>query len=277
MMIEFVPRYKSSEVLKPADGSFDLPASFVPSECSTVLGWRLASIAFVGSDEFGTPSLQSASQRVAVSGLVIDQLARSASKDAIGEQRLDEFEFVGTGTLNHVATRRAPAVGEQHDLGAFAAFGLAYAKAPFFAEENVPSAIDSSRSILPWRSSLFTNRAHAFLNKPDSDHCFNRRQQVGYDGKCDGKSRHRAPVRSTHAIASKQSREDALGRPPKGDGRGSSNKSAMRPHWSSVSSNSGSVLDPTLDSASAEWDRIGIHGLFSTMNTQTKYNGLDVY
>lgn len=276
-MIELVPRYKPPEVLQPADGSFDLPAPFVSSECSSVLSWRLASIAFVGSDEFGTPFLQSGSQRVAVSGLVVNQLARSASNDAIGEQRLDEVDFVGTGTFNHVAARCALAVREQHDLGALAAFGLAYAKAPFFADENVPSAIDSSRSIMPWRSSLFTNRAHAFLNNPDSDHCFNRRQQVGYEGKCDGKSRQRAPVRSTQAMASKQSRLDALGRPPKGDGGGSSNKSEMRLHWSSVSSNSGSVLDPTLESASAEWDRVGIHGLLSTMNTQTTDNGLNVY
>lgn len=276
-MIELVPCDKSSEVLQPADGTFDLPASLVPSECSTILGRRLTSVAFMGSDEFCAPFLQSETQRVAVSGLVVNQLARSTSNDAMGEQRLDEGDFVGAGTFNHIATRRALAVREQHDLGAFAAFGLAYAKAPFFADENVPSAIDSSRSILPWRSSLFTNRAHAFLNNPDSDHCFNRRQQVGYEGKRDGKSRQRAPVRSTQAIASKQSREDALGRPPKGEGGGSSNKSEIRPHWSSVSSNSGSVLDPTLESAFAEWDRVGIHGLLSTMNTQTTDNGLNVY
>jgi hypothetical protein len=277
MMVELVSRYKPSEVLKPADGSLDLPASLVPAECSTVLGWRLVSIAFVGSDEFGATFLQSESQRVAVSSFVVNQLARSASYDAIGEQRLDEVDFVGTGTFDQIATRHTFAIREQHDLGAFAAFGSTYAKAPFFADENVPSAIDSFRSILPWRSSLFTKRAHAFLNNPDSDHCFNRRQQVGYDGKCDGKSRQRAPVRNTQAMASKQSREDALGRPPKGDGGGSSNKSEIRPHWSSVSSNSGSVLDPTLKSASAEWDRVGIHGLLSTMNTQTKHNGLNVY
>ena len=276
-MIELVPRYKPSEVLKPTDRSFDLPASFVSSQCTTILGWWLVSIAFMGSDELGASFLQSESQRIAVSSLVVDQLARSTLYDAIGEQRLDEIDFVGASTFDQITTRRPLAVREQHNLGAFAAFGLAYAKAPFFADENVPSAIDSSRSIIPCRSSLFTKRAQAFLNNPDSDHCFNRRQHVGYEGKCDGKSRQRAPVRSTQAMASKQSREDALGRPPKGDGGGSSNKSEIRPHWSTVSSNSGSILDPTVESASTEWDRVGIHGLLSTMNTQTRENGLKIY
>jgi hypothetical protein len=277
MMVEFVSGDKSSEVLQPANGPFDLPASLVPAKWSTVLGRQLFAIAFMGSDQLGAAFVQSRSQRVAVSGLVVNQLARSAVNNAIGEQRLDEGDFVGTGTFDQVATRRPLAVDKQHDFGAFAAFGFTYAKAPFFADENVPSAIDSARSILPWRSSLLTNRAQAFLKSPDSDHCFKRRQQVGYDGKCDGRSRQRAPVRNIQAMASKQWREDARGRPPKGEGGGSSNKSEIRFHCSSVSSNSGSVLDPTLESATAEWDRVGIHGLLSTMNTQAIDNGLKIY
>lgn len=257
-MIELIPGYKSPEVLDPADGSLDLPPTFVSPECSPVLSRRLFSIGFVRSDKLDSAFSQTKSQRVAISGLVINQLARSAVNRSIAEERLDEINFVRAGTFNHVATGRTIAVGQQHDLGALAAFGLAYAKAPFFADENVPSAIDSSRSILPWRSSLLTKRDHAFLNKPDSVHCFRRRQQVGYEGKRDGKSRQRAPVRSTQVMASKQSREDARGRPPNGDGGGSSNKSEIKPHCSSVSSNSGSILDPTLDSASAEWDRCDI-------------------
>ena len=273
-MIELVPCNKSPEVLNPADGSFDLPSAFVSSKRSTVLSWRLFAVGFVRSDEFGSSFPQTQSQRIAVSSLVVNQLARPASNNAIGEQRLDEIDFVRAGAFDHVATGRTIAVNQQHDFGTFAAFSLAYTKAPFFADENVPSAIDSSRSILPSRSSLFTRRAQALLNKPDSVHSFNRRQQVGYDGKCDGKSRQRAPVRSTQAIASKQCREDARGRPPSGEGGGSSNKSEIKPHWSSVSSNSGSILDPTLDSASAEWDRCDISLSPFTNYTHRISNGL---
>ena len=273
-MIELIPSYKSPKVVKPADGPLDFPSTLVSSECSTVLSGRFFAIRFVRSDELNASFLQTKPQRIAIGGLVVNQLTRSTVNRSISEQRLDEINFMGTGTFNHVAARRAVAVNQQHDFGALTAFGLAYTKAPFFADENVPSAIDSSRSIWPWRSSLLTNRAHAFLNRPSSVHWFNRRQQVGYDGKCDGKSRQRAPVRSIQAMASKQSRDDARGRPPNGDGGGSSNKSEIKPHCSSVSSNSGSILDPTLESASAEWDLCDI-SLFPFANcTHNISNGL---
>ena len=257
-MIELIPCNKSSEVLQPTDGSFNFPTFAVSSELSTVLSWRFDAIRFVRSNQVDPAFKKSRAQRIAVRCLIVDQLFRTTSNSTIVEQRFDEFDFMRAGTFNHVAARRTAAINQQHDLGALAAFGLAYAKAPFLADENVPSAIDSSRSISPCRSSLLTRRAHAFLNRPDFDHSFNRRQQVGCDGKWSGKSRHRAPVRKIHAIASKQARDEARGRPPSGDGGGSLKRSEIKPHWSSVSSYSGSILDPTLHSASAEWDRCDI-------------------
>lgn len=229
-MIELISCYKSSEVLQPADGSFNFPTLAVPPELSAVLSWRFDAIGFVRSNQVDPTFEKSRTQRIAVRSLIVDQLFWTTSNRAIGEQRLDEFDFMGTGTFNHVAARRTVAVNQQHDFGALAAFGLAYVKAPFLADENVPSAIDSSRSISPCRSSLLTRRAHAFLNRPDSDHSFNRRQQVGCDGKWSGKSRHRAPVRKIHAIASKQARDEARGRPPSGDGAGSLKRSEIKPH-----------------------------------------------
>ena len=255
-MIELIPSYKSPKVVKPADGPLDFPSTLVSSECSTVLSGRFFAIGFVRSDELNASFLQTKPQRIAIGGLVVNQLTRSTVNRSISE--LDEVNFMGTGTFNHVAARRTIAVNQQHDLGPLAAFGLTYAKPPFLADENVPSAIDSSRSISPCRSSLLTRRDHAFLNRPDSDHCFNRRQQVGCDGKWPGKSRHLAPVRKIQAIASKQAREGARGRPPSGEAGGSTKRSEIKPHWSSVSSYSGSIMDPTLDSASAEWDRCDI-------------------
>ena len=38
---------------------------------------------------------------------------------------------MGTGAFDQVTTRCPLAVGKQHGFGAFAAFGFAYAKAPF--------------------------------------------------------------------------------------------------------------------------------------------------
>jgi len=257
-MIELIPCYQSSEVLQPADGSFNFPSLTVSPEFSTILSSRFNAVGFVRCNQVDAAFEETKTQWVTISCGVVDQLSRPTMNDPVFEQRLDESDFMGTGTFNHVAARRAVAVDQEHDLSAFAAFGLTYVKAPFLADENVPSAMDSSRSISPCRSSLLTRRAHAFLNRPDSDHCFRRRQQVGCEGKWSGKSHHRAPVRRIQAMASKQLREEARGRPPSGDGGGSSNRSEIKPHWSSVSSNLDSILDPTLDSASAEWDRCDI-------------------
>lgn len=273
-MIELIPCYKSPEVLQPADRSFDFPSLAVTPEFSTVLSWRFNAVSLVRSNQVDSAFKETKAERITIGCGVVDQRSRATMNDSVFEQRLDEIDFMRTGTFNHVAAGRTIAIDQQHDLGTLAALGLAYAKTPFLADENVPSAIDSSRSISPCRSSLLTNRAHAFLKRPDSDHCFSLRQHVGCEGKWSGKSHHRAPVRKTQAIASKQSRDDARGRPPRGDRGGSSNKSEINPHWSSVSSNLGSILDPTLDSASAEWDRCDI-SLFPFANcTHSVPNGL---
>lgn len=257
-MIEFVSCHKPSEILQPADGSFDFPSFAVTFELSAVLGCWFHAISFVGRNQVDAAFEKTQPQRVTVSCKIVDQLLRSPTKNPILNQRFNQIDFMRAGTFNHVSVRQAIAVNQQHDLGSLAPLGLAYAKAPFFAGANVPSAMDSSRSTLPSRSRRLTRRAHAFLNRPDTDHFLSRRQQVGWDGKCLGKSRHRAPVRKTHTMASKHDREEARGRPPSGDGGGSSNKSEIKPHCSSVSSKLGSILDPMLSFASAEWDRCDI-------------------
>ena len=48
-------------------------------------------------------------------------------KDPVCEQRLDKIDFMGNGTFNHVAARRAVAVDQQHNLGALNTFSLACA------------------------------------------------------------------------------------------------------------------------------------------------------
>jgi hypothetical protein len=274
MMIELVANNKSSKVFEPADGSFYFPASIVSAKFSAVLGRLFDTALSVRRDEINSALFQTFAERITVGSSIVDQPSWTPSNHSLSQQWLDQCDFVGTCAFDHAATWQAVAIDQQHDLCAFARFRFAYTKAPFLAGEKVPSAIDCWRSTLPSRSSLFTNRAQAFSKIPDSVHCFSRRQQVGYEGKCFGKSHQRAPVLSTHAIASKQARAEARKRPPKGDGGGSANKSEIKPHWSSVSSKPGSILDPTLDSASAEWDRCDI-SLFPFANcTHNISNGL---
>ena len=144
------------------------------------------------------PRLASRARRGSLSAAeVVDQSARLGTQNAFFEQRFDQRHFVGTGSWDLSAQRQTTAVDEDHDLGALATLGLTYAEAPFFAEENVPSAIASCQSMRPRRSSLRNSRAQAIFHRPASVQARKRRQQVGGDGKCAGRSLHRAPVRST--------------------------------------------------------------------------------
>jgi hypothetical protein len=166
-------------------------------------------------------------------------------------------------------------VGENHGLGSLATLGLANAFAPFFADENVPSAMDSSRLISPRRSSFRKSLPQALSQMPASVQAFKRRQHVEDDGKCLGRSFQRAPVRRIQMIPSTHGRDGAVGRPPLGPTGCSGNKSEMRFHCSSVSSNSGSVLDPADDSTVSR-DRFAMSDLLSlsliTVKTKQRFS-----
>jgi hypothetical protein len=172
------------------------------------------------------------------------------------------------------AEGKTATVDEDHDLCPLAAFGLANLFAPFFAEANVPSAMDSSRSTRPWRSSFRSNRPHAFSQTPASVHFFRRRQQVVAEGYRSGKSLHRASLRRIQIIPSTQGRDATTGRPPLGPTGVSGNRSSINSHCSSVSSNSGSVLDPS-GGSTARRDRFVMSASFRLHSIrQTEHRGL---
>jgi hypothetical protein len=151
---------------------------------------------------------------------------------------------VRTGAGDERSQRQSRVIGQDHDLGSLAAFGLADAFPPFFAEANVPSAMAWSRSIWPARSRRRSRRDHACFSTPLLVQASNRRQQVLGDGKQGGKSFQRAPVRSTQQIPSKQDRDGAGGRPPSGERGKSGKRSEINDHCSSLSSNVGSFVNP---------------------------------
>lgn len=259
----FITGYQSTEVLEPADRSLDFPTSSVTTETSAVLRRRLLAIAPVRADEFYALASQSFAQGIAVGGEVVDQPLRPPTNDALRQQRLNQRHLVRTSAGDGRSQREAATVGEHHDLGSLAAFGLADQFAPFFAEENVPSANVSERSTWPCRSSFRSSRAHAFSQTPLRVHCWKRRQQVAAEGKPGGRSFQRAPLRSTHAMPSKQRRGSIAGRPTWPVRGMYGNKSAINRHWASVSSDLGSILDPAGRSARGSRDRIVISGLLS--------------
>ncbi len=260
--VMLVPSYQPSEVLDPTDRSLHFPATAISTQFATILRRRLLPVAAMRANQVDAATLQPHSQRITVGGRVVDQTARLSSQNSRFQELLDERYFVRAGAGRVDAQRETFRVGENHDLGSFAALRLANLFTPFFAEANVPSAKDSSWFTRPWRSSKRISRAHAFPQTPLSVHCRWRRQQVEAEGKRLGKSFQRAPLRSIQRMPSTQGRDGVTGRPPWGPTGGSGNKSAISCHCSSVSSNSGSVVDPAGDST-ARRDRSVMSGLLS--------------
>lgn len=251
----------ASEVLEPADRSFDLPASAISPELAAVLSGRPLAILPVRADQFDATACQPRSELVVVGGQVVEEPVGLLRKEASLQERFDQRLFMRTSAGDFGRQGQAAAVGEDHRLGSLAAFRLADAQPPFFAEENVPSAIPSSHWMRPSRSSMRSSLAQAFVQTPASVQSWKRRQQVGGEGKCAGKSFHRAPLRRTHKIPSTHSRAARRGRPPWADGAGSGNKSAINFHCSSVSCGWGSFLDPARAAARSLRERFDISNL----------------
>ncbi len=241
MSVIFVASDKAAEVLQPTDCTLDFPASFDPPEFSAILYRGLRPIYPVPANQFDFSLGQSGSQWIAVRGLVVQQSLRDASDDARIQERLDQRHLIRTRAGDRRGHGNPMSFAVDHDLGSLAAFGLADLFAPFFAEENVPSAVVSLKSSFPWLSSVRSNRAHAFCQTPLSVQSRCRRQQVVKDGKHLGKSFHRAPVRRIQRMPSTHRRGSSGGRPPLGDGSGFANKSSTKRHCSSVSCDSVSV------------------------------------
>ncbi len=268
MMVEFVTSDESPEVLKPADRAFDLPASSVATKLAPVLCGGFPAILSMWTNQFGAASGESSPQRIAVGRLVVNQAGRPSSKHTRFEKRLNQRDFCRAGTGDGCCQRKPVSVAEHHGLGALTSFRLPHACAPFFAEEKVPSANDSSWAICPCRSSFRNSLAQAFSQSPASVQTFKRRQHVAGEGKCLGRSFQRAPLRSIQRIPSKQGRDATRGRPPSGPTGVSGNRSAIKYHCSSVSSKKGSVLDPAGDST-AKRDRFVMSDLLSVSLSTT--------
>lgn len=258
-----------TKVLNPADGAFDAVASFVPTEPAAVLGARLGPVGAVRTNELNAAAEKTSPQRIAVGRQIIQQMFRQAVQLPCLQERFNQCDFVRTGAGDLGAPGQPLLIDQEQELGALAAFGLANAVAPFFAAQNVPSAMDSVVSRTPARSRRCSKRDQAFCQIPLFVHSWWRRQQVLPEGSRSGTSSQRAPVRSTQHTPSKQARAGAGRRPPLGDGGGSGNKSAINDHCSSVSSDLGSVVDPAAAPGACHWRDRPISDLLSmSLNTQ---------
>jgi hypothetical protein len=246
MRVFFVPNEESSLILKPTDGAFDLPAFEVSPQRSSVLARRLLSSFAMWGHLFNAATFKSISQPIGVRGFVIEQSLGTLLRYANINKRFNGVDFSIGSRCRKRRDGNAMTFCHQHKLCAFAFFGFTHLKPPFFAGEKVPSPIACDQSSSFRRSMILINVSQALTSSPASVHALCRRQQVAGDGYFSGKSFHLAPFFSIQRMPSRQARASTRGRPPSGEGSGSSNKSLMMFHCESETNGFGAVLDPVV-------------------------------
>lgn len=177
--IAFEAGQQSAIIAQPGDGPFDFPALAVALEYATILcGVAFPAALAMRTDELNALVSETIAQRIGVGGAVVDQSWCVLIENMIVEQRFNQSHLGGAGAV-HVDPQRQPLpIDQQHQLATLAAFGRADAFAPFFAGTNVASAIATSQSSRPFRSSLCSTRRQASSKTPSSLHSHSRRQQV---------------------------------------------------------------------------------------------------
>ena len=70
-----MPDDEATKVVQPADGSFDNPASAIPTQLSAVLGRRSDATFAVGADQIDVTVGKPVAERIAIGGTIVDQLA----------------------------------------------------------------------------------------------------------------------------------------------------------------------------------------------------------
>jgi hypothetical protein len=243
--VMFITNHQSPEVSDPSDTAFHFPSTPVTPKLASILGWRLAAIGLVRTDQIDATPLEPLTQRIGIGRAIVDQPlgifsgppAATWYRDA-PERRFDQRGFVRgrRGQLN--SQRNTLAACHHHPLRTFSAFGFSNASPPFFAGAKLPSAKVSSQSRRP-RSSNSPRKVRQISSQtPCSSQSRSRRQQVLGEGYCFGKSLQRAPERSTHRMPSKQGRCSTGFRPPALDRLILGSSGSILLHCSSVSSES---------------------------------------
>src|SRR3989442_2049957 len=179
---------------------------FLKRQFATVLSPPTFPIPAVRHQEFDVASVQSFAQRVGVVSPVCDDTPRFAASPT-RNLHLRDCAFRQRDLCRRSARQlrsqwNALAIDQYHPLRALAPLGLANPSAPFFADTKLQSRKVSSQSSSSWWFSAASNAPQACSHTPCSSDCRKRRQQVGPLGYSGGRSRHRAPVFSTHRIPS---------------------------------------------------------------------------
>ena len=212
---------QSTKVAQPGKGPFDFPTlAITPQPTAVVEGWFFAPSA-VRADQQHAAFEQAFSQWIAVVGAIGHDSQRpflwtasaTTGHSYLRQGAFGQSHFPRAGRDQLASQRNTLAVDHHHPLRAFAPLGFANSEAPFLAGAKLPSRKLSRQSNLPRWSSSDRNARQILSQTPRSSHCRNLRQQVLALGYSLGRSRHRAPVLSTHRMPSRTRRFSAQGRP----------------------------------------------------------------
>jgi hypothetical protein len=210
--IIFIAHHQPTKVEQPGKESFDLPASAVTPQATTVLGAAAAQP--IRGNHFGAVLVQKLFiQSVAVVGFIPDQLLRYVGYDPGVQRSRHQLYFSWRSAFCPQGERKTVAVCHTHDLGALAPLGLADQTPPFLAGTNVPSTKHSLKSKPPASWRCFATASNTSSMTPARTQLWNRRCTVWYDPYRGGRSCHGAPVRRIQRIPFRTVRRSLQGRP----------------------------------------------------------------
>jgi hypothetical protein len=218
---------ETTKVAQVSKGALDFPALAVTPQRSPILKSN-APAASMRTDQFDSTSSQALAKMLRIISAITDEpLRTSAGTPRSGTGHLHGIQgFFGKGDLRgrgakeSASQRNTLAVCHHHPLRTFATFGFTHAEPPFLAAAKLPSINTSLQLSFPCSSSSQRKSRHRVNHTSSSSQSRSLRQQVLALGYFLGRSRQRAPLRSTHRMPSRTARSSALGRPnPRGGGK----------------------------------------------------------
>ncbi len=212
---------ETAKVAQVGKGAFNLPAFAIAPQRASILQGGTAAPTAMRADQFDPACRQSLAEALRVVSAITDEPGGTrAGTSRASAWHLDrpqgffrEGDFRRRGAKESASQRYTRAVCHHHPLCTFATFGFTHAEPPFLALAKLPSMNTSSQLSLPWASSAERNTRQMLSQSSSSSQSRNRRQHVLALGYRSGRSRHRAPLRSTQRMPSKTSRSSARGRP----------------------------------------------------------------
>ncbi len=252
--VPFPANEQAAEVAQPGNGAFDDPASFVASQRPSILQSRPSASGTMRANDFDSFVAHPQTQPIGVVSPIQDQppgFAQSSSQTPLSDAYLlpgvfDQRDLRGRRRRHGHSQRNTRAVCHHHPLRTLSTLGFSDTFAPFFAGEKLASVKHSSQSryCLSWSSSSRARQARS--QAPCSPQSRSLRQHVLDDGYRSGRSLHRAPLRSTQRIPSKQRRLPIGFGPPRGEAWGGGSSFSIFCHCVSLSSSTFLAIDRLL-------------------------------